>query len=184
MRFSAIALAAAVPAFVSAASQTINVGANGGLTFTPPSMNASVGDEISFVFQSKNHSVVASTFADPCNPTNASGAAFSSGFMPVPANTTQFQSYTINVTQTAPIWFYCAQTMPVNHCQMGMVGAINPTADKTLDAFKAKAMSNSSAAATSSGASPSATQPNGAVRMSGGAAGLLTLVGIVAGVAL
>lgn len=67
---------------------TVNVGANGQLAYDPPSMNASVGDMVSFVFQSKNHvrivslrytsipsqvltmwlfqSVFASTFAAPC----------------------------------------------------------------------------------------------------------------------
>jgi len=31
-------------------------------------------------------------------------------------------TFTIDITTTDPIWFYCAQAM---HCQAGMVGVIN-----------------------------------------------------------
>ncbi len=41
-----------------------------------------------------------------------------------------------------PIWFYCQQGANTNasHCGKGMVGAINPTADKTFDEFRQKAL--------------------------------------------
>ncbi|TFY50631.1 hypothetical protein EVG20_g11412 [Dentipellis fragilis] len=55
MRFSTV-LAAALPiAAVSAANFQVQVGANGGLAYDPPVVNASVGDTISFVFMAKNH---------------------------------------------------------------------------------------------------------------------------------
>jgi hypothetical protein len=57
--------------------------------------------------------------------------------------------FTIVINNTAPLWFYCAQA---NHCQNGMVMAINVNAsvqthvsfadsktDKTLAAFKSAA---------------------------------------------
>lgn len=42
--------------------------------------------------------------------------------MPVSANSTEMPSFTIPVTDTKPIWFYCSQG---KHCQSGMVGVIN-----------------------------------------------------------
>lgn len=76
----------------------------------------------------QNHSVVQSTFDNPCVPiqnimSNKTNAFFS-GFMPTAAaaNTSQLLTYTIRVPDDKPIWFYCSQA---KHCQAGMVGAIN-----------------------------------------------------------
>ena len=76
----------------------------------------------------QNHSVVQSTFDNPCVPiqnimSNKTDAFFS-GFMPTAAaaNSSQFLTYTIRVPDDKPIWFYCSQG---KHCQDGMVGAIN-----------------------------------------------------------
>lgn len=74
---------------------------------------------------SQNHSVVQSTFDQPCQPIqnimpNVTG--FFSGFMPVAAGATEMPVYTIAVNDTRPIWFYCSQG---RHCQAGMVGVIN-----------------------------------------------------------
>jgi hypothetical protein len=80
----------------------------------------------------QNHSVTQSSFGNPCHPLASGG--FFSGFVPTmesPSSTT----FTITVNDTNPIWFYCGQTLG-NHCQSGMVGAINaPTNGNTLDAF-------------------------------------------------
>jgi hypothetical protein len=54
--------------------------------------------------------------------------------MPVEANATTVPTFTITVNGTSPEWFYCGQA---KHCQSGMVFAINPTAEKSLDGFKA-----------------------------------------------
>jgi hypothetical protein len=56
--------------------------------------------------------------------------------MPVSAdsNSTTIPTFTVTVNGTGPEWFYCSQAM---HCQSGMVFAINPTAEKTLDGYKA-----------------------------------------------
>jgi len=45
-------------------------------------------------------------------------------------------TFTIEVNDTKPIWFYCSQG---KHCQSGMVGAINPTAEKTVADFTERA---------------------------------------------
>ncbi len=74
----------------------------------------------------QNHSVVQSTFDNPCEPIakNMPGTAgFFSGFMPVSENSSMMPSYSIAINDTKPIWFYCSQG---KHCQQGMVGVINP----------------------------------------------------------
>jgi plastocyanin len=46
---------------------TVAVGQNG-LTFTPDTVHAKVGEEVVFQFFPKNHTVVQSSFENPCNP--------------------------------------------------------------------------------------------------------------------
>ncbi|KAG8928651.1 hypothetical protein FRC02_006633 [Tulasnella sp. 418] len=59
--------------------------------------------------------------------------------MPVPADQTDnLPQFWIPVTDTKPIWAYCQQG---NHCQQGMVFAVNapaPPSEKSFDAWKAK----------------------------------------------
>jgi len=56
--------------------------------------------------------------------------------MPVSNTSTSdtIPTFTITVNGTSPEWFYCGQA---KHCQSGMVFAINPTAAKSLEGFKA-----------------------------------------------
>ncbi|KAF1980079.1 hypothetical protein BU23DRAFT_443963 [Bimuria novae-zelandiae CBS 107.79] len=130
------------------ATHVIQVGGpNGSLTFSPDNVKAAVGDLVQFQFHPKNHSVVQSTFDQPCVPIQNvmpnMTTAFFSGFMPTNASlraTSQVLTYTIRVMDTKPVWFYCSQA---KHCQGGMVGAINAaeTGNKTMSAFKALAAS-------------------------------------------
>lgn len=162
MRFSFAAVAgmflAAAPALVSAQDPSqpqgggmmVMVGQGGQFTFTPPQMTAAVNTNITFMFMSKNHSVVQSSFNDPCNPL-ANG--FAAEYFPVAPDTTTFPTVTIAVTTDKPIWFYCPQTIPANHCKAGMVGAINPTPDKTFEQFQAIAKGEQPPPAASSGSS-------------------------------
>ncbi|KAI0929065.1 hypothetical protein AcW2_004876 [Taiwanofungus camphoratus] len=200
MRFSAIAAAifSVGAALVQGEVITVKVGENNTLTYNPSSVNATVGDTLFFEFLSKNHTITQSTFAAPCSnftfPNGTTG--LDSGFQFVAANATNFPGYSFTITNaSAPLWFYCRQT---GHCENGMVFAVNPTAQKSFTAFQAAAMatnanttnSTSSASPSSSGSksapSPSAsTAANGAgaVRL-GGAAVLLSVAGVVAGVLL
>ena len=85
---------------------------------------------------SKNHTLTQSSFADPCTKLNDN--ALDSGFQFVAANATTIPQYSFTMTNvTGPLWFYCRQA---DHCQKGMVFAVNPTADKTFQAYQAKAM--------------------------------------------
>ncbi|RXW18872.1 hypothetical protein EST38_g6973 [Candolleomyces aberdarensis] len=101
------------------------VGGPGSLTFNPSNVQAQVGDTITFEFRQKNHSVIASSFEAPCVPLAQSSpgeAGFNSGYFPVPDGQTTFQTWTVRVNDTKPIWAYCPQG---NHCGQGMVFSAN-----------------------------------------------------------
>ncbi|KAH0544696.1 hypothetical protein FGG08_001201 [Glutinoglossum americanum] len=133
----------------SSSTHTIEVG-NGGLTFSPDTLNVPVGDTIEFRFYPMNHSVVQSTFDSPCVPSGDS--ALFSGFFPVQSGMAG-TSWTIKVTDTKAIWLYCSQG---SHCQMGMAAVINPpSSGKTLSAYKQ--------AAVNIGASANPASPQGGV---------------------
>jgi plastocyanin len=110
----------------------------GGLHFDPENVVAEIGDIVEFHYLAANHSVVQSSFAQPCVP--QAGGGFFSGFMPTPAGQQNPNVFTIDVTDKKPIWFYCSQTKG-DHCQMGMAGVINQdfNGPNTLSAYKAAA---------------------------------------------
>ncbi|KAI0637563.1 Cupredoxin, partial [Trametes polyzona] len=124
----------------------IHVGSQGGkqaLVFDPPSLNATKGSVITFVFDGipGNHTVAQSAFGKPCEPL---AGGFDSGYIFVPPTTEASASFpTFNITiedDTKPIWFYCAQQNPKPHCVAGMVGAINaPATGNTYSSFAALA---------------------------------------------
>ena len=99
---------------------TVDVGKDGKLTFEPNNVNEPKGTVVDFVFYPKNHSVVQASFNNPCQPLSG---GFSSGFIPTTSSPSgALFEYTID--RDSPVWFYCGQTTG-NHCQTGMVGAIN-----------------------------------------------------------
>jgi len=207
MHFAAVlALVSAV--VVSAVDIHVTVGDGGALAFNPTSVTAAIGDVIHFEFRAKNHSVTQSTFASPCTLQTTPTVGIDSGFQAVAPGATTFLSWSITMNDTAPLWFFCNQKVPANHCQTGMVFAVNPTAEKSFDAFQAAAKASASANGTSSSAAPSGTSTgtgtspgasgsssgsgapkptqsgNGALGLSGSAAGLLAAVGLMAGLVL
>jgi len=140
MHFSTIAFALTSALIVSAANVTVIVGDQNKTVFNPPSVTVNNGDIVTFMFQSKNHSVTQSTFANPCQPMTTPKAGIDSGFHLTAPNSTEFASWSFTVDDAStPLWFFCAQTVPISHCQNGMVFAVNPTADKSYDAFLAAA---------------------------------------------
>ncbi|TEB09257.1 hypothetical protein FA13DRAFT_1749435 [Coprinellus micaceus] len=211
MKF-ALALVTLLPLFVKGADIPVAVGQTG-LTFEPSSVTAAEGDVIVFSFYPKNHTVTQSSFAAPCTKLvdddgpDDDDAVADSGFVPVTdASTPTVWNYT--VTSDDPTWFYCAQASPVNHCTGGMVFAINPSAERTFEAFQQNARNGGTGSSSTTGtgtASPTNTSPggsttssqatntaaaggngNGAVSVvaSGGAASLLAIAGVVAAFAL
>lgn len=167
------------------------VGFNGTLTYNPSSINASLGDTVTFQFHAKNHSVVQSSFSAPCQPLQDTTGkpGFNSGFMPVAQDATNFPTFQITVNDTAPIWVYCGQTSPVDHCGSGMVFAVNAVESgaNTFEAFQALAKringtSTTTGTSTSSTSTTTGTKNNAAlanVRVHG-AVLVLSLLGAVA----
>jgi len=114
----------------------IDVAANQTFVFSPANITAPVGTLVTFYIPSGQltHSVTQSSFANPCTYLAANGsnpAGFDSGLQAA-------KTFTINITDTKPIWFHCKQ---VGHCGMGMVGSINAPLNgtNTHDAFVAAA---------------------------------------------
>ncbi|CAL1703500.1 unnamed protein product [Somion occarium] len=135
----------AAPTAVVSSDHSVIVGGPNRLVFDPPNITAQIGDTITFHFQQKNHTATQSTFANPCKSlteTSMNGqTGFDSGFMPVADGTTNFPTFTIKINDTAPIWAFCKQTAPVNHCAQGMVFAANAieSGPNNFEAFQAKA---------------------------------------------
>ncbi|CAE6481845.1 unnamed protein product [Rhizoctonia solani] len=143
------------------------VGENGGLTYSPPSVQAAPRDIISFQFKSKNHTITQSSFDNPCRKTEFTSTSgqigFDSGFVPVTADASAFPTWNITVNDTAPVWAYCRQA---NHCGAGMVFAINAveSGNKSFAAYQALAKQlngTGSGTPASSTSAPSASATSG-----------------------
>jgi len=128
--------APALPTAIPSGTHAVAVGKDG-FVFTPNNLTVPVNDTVEFFFYPIAHGVVQANFDAPCHPANTS--AFSSGFMPVTSGIGA-KSFKLKVNNTAPIWFYCPQTVK-SHCQSGMVGVINPPSggSQSLAAFMASA---------------------------------------------
>lgn len=101
-----------------------------GLNYNPNNIFADVGDTVEYIFNPKNHTVAESSFAQPCVPLAAStpgSTGFFSGFLPFNGTASLQPTFTYHVIDSLPHWFYCAQA---KHCEMGMVGVINPPSAK------------------------------------------------------
>lgn len=146
--FSSLFLVLGVVSLAQAAQFNVTVG-GGPLRYDPQFVNANPGDTIIFTFKQSNHTATQSTLAQPC--VKASNG-FDSGYMPVSASNTNgpFPAAQFTVQDTNPVWVYCKQG---NHCQQGMVFAVNPGTQ--FAAFQAAAMGNTTAS------SSTATTPTG-----------------------
>jgi len=165
MRFS-LAVAALAPVLsASAADILVLVGAAGSLTFSPSNITAQAGDTVSFQFQAKNHSVTQSTFTNPCQIQTTPAQGIDSGFQFVSNTSTTLPQWSFTVDNTsAPLWFFCAQTNPVSHCEAGMVFSINanPDSAKSFAVYQQAAMGNPPAAAASASAGAATSAAAGA----------------------
>nr|GAT44610.1 predicted protein [Mycena chlorophos] len=136
----------AAAALVAAQDQTIQVGLStnppglASLQFIPNSITAKNGSVVTFVFSGipGNHSVTQSTFAEPCKSFEG---GFDSGWVGIPANTSVLPTWNLTITDDSkPIWFFCKQSVPEPHCNLGMVGVINvKPGPNSLSAFAADA---------------------------------------------
>lgn len=149
---SSLVAISVLPSCVVAATQSVMVGMNGQLVFSPSNITAQMGDTIDFMFMSpgKNHSVTQSAFTTPCVPLPD---GVNSGFLPVPSDanftTETAPTWSMIVNTTSPIWIHCAQTVTKSHCQNGMVFSINATPQKTFADFLANAKNSSTSGGSS-----------------------------------
>jgi hypothetical protein len=130
---------------------TVTVGGDAGLVYSPPHIQAEIGDTVHFIFLKQNHSVTQSTFAKPCNKLDIgedSGLQANPNNTVVPAPTWEYV-----VKEKEPTWWYCKQRTGT-HCGKGMVFAINPTAEKTFDKFREVAIQINGTDAVTSTAPP------------------------------
>lgn len=89
----------ATPSTTAAAKDIkVVVGGPGVLAFNPPNVQANIGDRIIFEFHQKNHSVVASTFENPCVPLSG---GFASPYFPVTDADTVFPTYSVTVNSVS-----------------------------------------------------------------------------------
>ncbi|PTB80658.1 hypothetical protein M440DRAFT_1419207 [Trichoderma longibrachiatum ATCC 18648] len=115
-------------------AKTIKITATSDNTFDPSTVKASDGDILEFVFEPKNHSVVAGDYRYPCSPLEL-GTGFFSGFFPTSSGEAD-KVFRVEVNGTDPIAFYSSQG---NECASGMVGIVNPSANQTLADYKKRA---------------------------------------------
>jgi len=179
MRFSlAVAALSTVASVWAQTDHAVAVG-QGGLTFTPSSITVKDGDTVTFSFMAKNHSVVQSTFAKPCERQSTPNLGVDSGFQAIPPaglNGAPPPQWKITITNaTAPLWFFCGQTAPANHCAAGMVFAINATPEKSFETFQATAKGGAppaggapaASSSSSVGGAPATTAPTGGLPTGG-----------------
>jgi len=194
------AAAASTSSSSAAATATMVAGLNGDtdLSFSPNSVTAAPGTFVEIQFMPVNHSVAQSSFENPCNPLNSS--AFFAGFVFDTSSGPASNVFTLQVSGTDPIWFYCPQTTDgIHHCAKGMVGVINPPSGQTPADFVANAMatnvtvsvpptiqggivgpaaavSPSSTSATGSAASASPTSSSSHITVGMGLVGFVSIV--------
>ncbi|KJX95900.1 hypothetical protein TI39_contig915g00001 [Zymoseptoria brevis] len=101
-----------------------------GIAFSPSSVsNVASGDEISVTFSTQiPHNIISSTFDAPCTYNPAGGVAsltYKKG-----------EVFVFKVNSTDPQWFYCSVG---DHCNDGMVFAINPSSTETVEEAQNKA---------------------------------------------
>ena len=113
-----------IPVIVISSPQLfdVQVGANQLLSFDPASVTAKVGDVVRFTFHAVNHTLTQSSLDEPCVPSNA----FDTGFTQFNAADSDTMMIYLTVNTPDPQYFFCHQSLPISHCELGMVFAINP----------------------------------------------------------
>ncbi|KAI4273189.1 MAG: hypothetical protein LQ337_004816 [Flavoplaca oasis] len=147
----------AQPSMDKGTMHKVIVGGDAGLVFSPNTLTAMPGDMVEFTFMSMNHTLTQSTFPEPCKKMK-DGA--DSGFLANPDNTVSPPpTYMFQIKDTKPLWFYCKQKKPTSHCGKGMTFSINPTPDKSHEAFTATAMQQNGTAPDGAAAAAAAPPP-------------------------
>jgi len=126
-----------------------------GIGFDPSVIHPQVGDVIAFEFRSGQHSVVQSTFDNPCTPLSG---GIDTGVQTVDdglaVDAPGLPQVRVTVNNTDPIWLF---DQAGGQCKNGGVLAVNPSDSQTGAAFKDNASKASTPAPSSSSPSPSST---------------------------
>lgn len=122
-----------------AQAETIRVKATEDDKFEPNDIDAKKGDVVEFVFEPKNHSVVAGNYDVPCSPLQI-GEGFWSGFIDSDKGEAD-KVFRVTINNTDPIVFYSSQG---NECPDGMVGIINGNSTRNLTDYTERASQVSS----------------------------------------
>lgn len=89
---------AAAAGCATAAVVKIAVGERGGLTYTPDTVKADIGDVLEFHFVGGTHDAVLGDFDNPCKPATPAGTGFASGV--IQGSTTNVcTSFTLRICQ-------------------------------------------------------------------------------------
>ncbi|TFK37595.1 hypothetical protein BDQ12DRAFT_684945 [Crucibulum laeve] len=124
-----------------------------GLGFDPSSIHPLSGDVINFEFRSGSHSVVQSSYENPCT----SNGGFNSGVITVAddlaVDASGLPSVKLTVNSTEPLWFFDEAG---GLCNQGAVLSVNPSQTQTAAGFKENAAKAPATPATS--ATPSTTE--------------------------
>ncbi|KAF8064195.1 hypothetical protein FPV67DRAFT_1503895 [Lyophyllum atratum] len=134
-----------------------------GLGFDPSVIHPQVGDTIVWEFRSGQHSVVQSTFANPCTGNGGINTGVQTVADSLSVDAPGLPKYTITVNSTDPIWFFDEAG---GLCNKGALLAVNPSDTQTAAAFKenaAKAPASpppSTTSAASPGQTPGQTDAN------------------------
>jgi len=164
---AAMMMTTAAPA-AAPMTHTVTVGGGTTLAYNPPQIMAAVGDVVEFMFMGKNHTATQSTFDKPCNKM---AGGMDSNFHPNPMDmASAATTFNFTVKDTAPVWWYCRQKTPVVHCGKGMVFAVNPTVEKSFDAFKSMAIAMNGTNTTSTTAAAAAASSSVTLSVDNGAA--------------
>jgi plastocyanin len=94
--------AAAFSVLAHAADHVVKVG-SGGNKFNPNTVQAAVGDTVTFQWQGSTHDLIEASFDKPCAP-------LAGGFA-VPDQSSSSAVFTLDVTSTDPMWFYCSVSL-------------------------------------------------------------------------
>ncbi|KAH7102098.1 hypothetical protein BKA62DRAFT_829680 [Auriculariales sp. MPI-PUGE-AT-0066] len=172
-RFGSLLALSALASYAAAVVQTVTVGLNEvdgkqGNGFDPSFIVAQPGDDIEFTF-AMNQWVkdpitvqhTATRTVDLWFPMLTAGSGFDTGIHDTGSVLTNTgESFTLRVNDTNPLWFFCAVG---NHCQQGMVFAVNPpqTGDGSMEKFLENAKAATKVDYTPGGTSPASSDASG-----------------------
>jgi plastocyanin len=97
--FTSLLATAVLSTAALAANFDVSVGA-GGFVYQPSTITAQIGDTVSFHFTSVAHDVIQSTFDTPCS--------YLTGGFAVTTQSSSSATYTLNITSSDPLWFFCS----------------------------------------------------------------------------